>query len=134
MSTSEANFHKFRRAFVLMPAGLLVAPANTNLSHQDMFDKMGLSFAQTLHYLSDTPRGYYMSGDLCLYQGALLDRKTWELKQANYKLVQQYIPDLRALFNLTDDSNMYLGVRVGRIGSVWERINKTTVGEFMRMR
>jgi len=134
MSTSEANFHKSRRAFILMPAGLLVAPANTSLSHQDMFDKMGLSFAQTLHYLSDTPRGYYMSGDLCLYQGALLDRKTWELKQANYKLVQQYMPDLRALFNLTDDSNMYLGVRVGRIGSVWERINKTTIGEFMRMR
>lgn len=136
MSTSEANFHKSRRAFIIMhDVGLVVAPANSNLSHQDMFTKMGLSFAQTMHYLSDTPRGYYMASELCLYQGARPDRETtWELAQKNYKLVQQYIPDLCALFNLKDDSNLYLGVRVGHIGSVWERINKTTIGEFMRMR
>ena len=134
MATNAKQFLESRRAFIIMPAGLLVAPTNTNLSHQDMFTKMGLSFAQTMHYLSDTPRGYYMTGELCLYQGALLNHKTWELKQKNYKLVQQYMPDLRALFNLNDNSNMYLGVRVGNIGDVWERINKTTIGEFMRVR
>lgn len=134
MIHTEQSFHTTRRAFILMPSGLLVAPANINLSHQDMFTKMGLSFAQTTHYLSDTPRGYYMTGELCLYQGALLNHKTWELKQKNYTLVQQYMPDLRALFNLNDNSNMYLGVRVGKVGDVWEKINKTTIGEFMRVR
>jgi hypothetical protein len=135
MATNAKQFHESRRAFIIMrDAGLLVAPTNTNLSLQDMFTKMGLSFAQTMHYLSDTPRGYYMTGELCLYQGALLNQKTWELKQKNYKLVQQYMPDLRALFNLNNDSNMYLGVRVGRVGDVWKRINKTTIGEFMRVR
>jgi hypothetical protein len=29
---------------------------------------------------------------------------------------------------------MYLGVRVGKVGDVWEKINKTTIGEFMRVR
>lgn len=134
-TNTEKTFHESRRAFIIMhDVGLMVAPANSNLSHQDMFTKMGLSFAQTMHYLSDTPRGYYMAGELCLYQGALINRKTWELKQKNYKLVQQYMPDLKALFNLNDDSNLYLGVRVGCVGSVWERINKTTIEQFMQQR
>ncbi len=131
MSTHETKFHESRRAFIIMHDGLILAPANTDLSHQDMFTKMGFSFVQTMHHLTENPRGYHMNGELCLYQGSLNNKKTWELRPANYKLVQQYIPDLKALFNLNDDSNMYLGVRVGRVGDVWERINKTTIGQFM---
>jgi len=132
---NEAKFHESRRAFIIIRnAGLLVSPENSNLSHQNMFTKMGLSFVQTTHYLSDMPRGYYMDGELCLYQGLFDGRKTWELKKTNYSLVQQYMPDLCALFKLNDNSNIYLGVRVGRIGSVWEKINKTTIANFMRMR
>ena len=82
--------------------------------------------------LNKIPRGYYMKGELCVYQGVY--KPTWELAQSNYQIVQQYIPDLCALFNLKDNSNLYLGVRVGRVGEVWERINKTTIGNFMRIR
>ncbi|MBP5794609.1 MAG: hypothetical protein J6W41_01160 [Alphaproteobacteria bacterium] len=134
MSTSEAKFHESRRIFIINPdLGLVIAPSKTNISHVDMIYNMGFNDKQYANVvLNKIPRGYYMKGELCVYQGVY--KPTWELAQSNYQIVQQYIPDLRALFNLTDDSNMYLGVRVGKIGEVWERINKTTIGEFMRMR
>lgn len=134
MDTNAKQFHESRRIFIINPdLGLVIAPSKTNISHVDMIYNMGFNDKQYANVvLNKIPRGYYMKGELCVYQGVY--KPTWELAQSNYQIVQQYIPDLCALFNLKDNSNMYLGVRVGRIGSVWERINKTTVGEFMRMR
>jgi len=82
--------------------------------------------------LMKSPRGYCMDGELCVYQG--FSGPTWELTPSNYTIVQQYMPDLCALFDLNKDSNLYLGVRVGRVGDVWDRIHKTTIGNFMRIR
>ena len=136
MNTNAKKFHESRRAFIIMhDAGLLVAPTNTDISHQDLLLNMGIPLVpDVLRHLTDPPRGYHMNGELCLYQGYLNDEQTWNLQPQNYKLVQQYIPDLKALFNLTDDSKIYLGVRVGRVGEVWEKINKTTIRNFMRTR
>ena len=136
MNKNEANFHESRRAFIIMhDVGLVISQPNTNMSHKDMFLKMGLPLVpDVLRHLTETPRGYYMDGELCVYQGYLLNSPTWNLQPQNYSIVQQYIPDLKELFNLNDNSNMYLGVHVGRIGEVWEKINKTTIGNFMRMR
>ena len=134
MNTNAKQFHESRRIFIINPdLGLVIAPSKTNISHLDMIYNMGFYDKQYANVvLNKIPRGYYMKGELCVYQGVY--KPTWELAQSNYQIVQQYIPDLCALFNLKDNSNMFLGVRVGRIGSVWERINQTTIGEFMRMR
>lgn len=134
MDTNAKQFHELRRIFIINPdLGLVIAPSKTNISHVDMIYNMGFYDKQYANVvLNKIPRGYYMNGELCVYQGVY--KPTWELAQSNYQIVQQYIPDLCALFNLKDNSNMFLGVRVGRIGSVWERINQTTIGEFMRMR
>ena len=133
MSTNEAKFHESRRAFIIMrDAGLLVAPTNTDISHTQMLKNMDLYERDLRYVLREMPRGYCMDGELCVYQG--FSGPTWELTKSNYQIVQQYIPDLKALFNLNDDSNMYLGVRVGEVGEVWERINKTTIANFMNMR
>ena len=133
MNTNAKKFHESRRAFIIMrDAGLLVAPTNTDISHTQMLKNMDLYGRDLRYVLMEMPRGYCMNAELCLYQGFSGD--TWKLADANYSLVQQYMPDLRALFNLNDNSNMYLGVRVGNIGDVWERINKTTIGEFMSVR
>lgn len=133
MNTNEAKFHESRRAFIIMrDAGLLVAPTNTDISHIQMLKNMDLYERDLRYVLMEMPRGYCMNAELCLYQGFSGD--TWKLADNNYTLVQQYIPDLRALFNLNDNSNMYLGVRVGKVGDVWEKINKTTIGQFMRIR
>ncbi|MBR4507337.1 MAG: hypothetical protein IKP24_02265 [Alphaproteobacteria bacterium] len=134
MNTNEAKFHESRRIFIINPdLGLVIAPPKVNISHVDMVYNMGFDDKQYANVvLNKIPRGYYMKGELCVYQGAY--GPTWELAQSNYQIVQQYIPDLRALFNLNDNSNMYLGVRVGKVGDVWEKINKTTIGQFMQQR
>lgn len=134
MDTNAKQFHESRRIFIINPdLGLVIAPPNINISHVDMIYSMG--FYDTNAVLKRIPRGYYMDNILCIYQGTSMTPNTkWELEQSNYQIVQQYMPDLRALFNLNDNSNMYLGVRVGNIGDVWERINKTTIGKFMRVR
>ena len=140
MNTNEAKFHESRRAFVIIQhhtslphnPGLMIAPANTNISHEEMLTAVNFYGRELQDVLMKSPRGYCMDGELCVYQG--FSGPTWELTKSNYQIVQQYMPDLRALFNLNDNSNMYLGVRVGRIGDVWERINKTNIGQFMRMR
>ncbi len=133
MDTNAKQFHESRRIFIINPdLGLVIAPSKTNISHVDMVYNMGFYDKQYANVvLNKIPRGYYMKGELCVYQGVY--KPTWELAQSNYQIVQQYMPDLCALFNLKDNSNMFLGVRVGKIGEVWERINKTTIGEFMRM-
>ena len=140
MAINEANFHKSRRAFIIIMhhtslpqnPGLMVAPANSDISHEQMLNGLNFYSRELQDVLMKSPRGYYMNGELCVYQGVY--GPTWELTQSNYQIVQQYMPDLCALFNLNDNSNMYLGVRVGNIGDVWERINKTTIGKFMRVR
>ncbi len=133
MNTNEAQFHESRRAFIIMrDAGLLVAPTNTDISHTQMLKNMDLYGRDLRYVLMEMPRGYCMDGELCVYQG--FSGPTWELTKSNYQIVQQYMPDLKALFNLNDNSNMYLGVRVGEVGTVWERINKTTIANFMHMR
>ena len=136
MST-EQDFHKSRRAFIIMHhdsflynPGLLVAPKNTDISHEQMLTCVNFHGRELQDFLMKSPRGYCMNGELCVYQG--FSGKTWELTESNYKIVQQYMPDLCALFNLNNDSNLYLGVIVGRVGDVWERINKTTIGNFMQ--
>jgi len=140
MDANTKQFHESRRAFVIIQhhtslphnPGLMIAPANTNISHEEMLTAVNFYGRELQDVLMKSPRGYCMDGELCVYQG--FSGPTWELAQSNYQIVQQYIPDLCALFNLKDNSNLYLGVRVGRVGDVWERINQTTIGEFMRMR
>lgn len=134
MNAKEVQFHKKRRIFIINPdLGLVIAPPNINISHVDMIYSMG--FYDTNAVLKKIPRGYYMDDVLCIYQGASMTPHTkWELSPGNYPIVQQYIPDLRAQLNLKDDTILYLGVVVGEIGRVWKRINKTTIGKFMRMR
>lgn len=140
MNTNEANFHESRRAFIIIMhhttlphnPGLMVAPKNTDISHEQMLNGVNFYGRELQDVLMKSPRGYCMDGELCVYQG--FSGPTWELTPSNYTIVQQYIPDLCALFNLKDNSNLYLGVRVGRVGDVWERINKTTIAEFMKQR
>lgn len=146
MSTGETKFHESRRAFFIMREPklniikgdfpiLLIEDVGDSNSHIQMLQKYKLDQESINKHLVKSPRGYYMNGELCLYQGFNMIAGTlWQLEPQNYSMVQIYLPELCERFNLNDDSNMYLGVRVGRVGEVWEKINKTTVGNFMHMR
>ena len=47
----------------------------------------------------------------------------WALTDDGKKIVQQYSADLRVIFNLNDQTCVYTGVIVGKIGDVWKKIN-----------
>ena len=125
MTEKAATFHTKRRAFIILPdIGLLVAPRNYNISHEQMLKKLGLSQDDILNFLTIYPRGYFMDGELCIYQGYdMIPGVKWVLTNDGKKIVQQYITDLRAIFNLNDETQVYTGVIVGEIGEVWKKIN-----------
>ena len=125
MTEKEAIFHTKRRAFIILSdIGLLVAPRNYNISHEQMLKKLGLSQDDILNFLTIYPRGYFMDGELCVYMGYdMTPGAKWVLTNDGKKIVQQYIADLRAIFNLNDKTQVYTGVIVGEIGEVWKKIN-----------
>lgn len=128
MPGSAKNFHIMRRAFIMSESGLLVAAPGSDISHEQMLSGIGMCSSEIRRALVLNPRGYYMTGELCLYQGCDMRPGTkWELTDAGMKLVQRYSPDLRRMFNLNDETPVYTGVIVGEIGAVWEKINKTAL-------
>ena len=128
MSGPAKNFHIMRRAFIMSESGVLVAAPGSDISHEQMLSGIGMCSSEIRRALVLNPRGYFMKGELCLYQGCDMRPGTkWELTDAGIKLVQGYLPDLRRMFNLNDDTPVYTGVIVGNIGMVWEKINRTTL-------
>jgi len=122
-------FHNQRRAFIIMrDAGLLIAHKNSSISHQEMLKNIGIPQKDITKFLTIYPRGYFLDGELCCYQGYdMTPGAKWELSADGRKIIQKYITDLRAVFCLNDETPVYTGVIVGEIGDVWEKINKTTL-------
>lgn len=137
VKNSEQSFHINRRAFIIMPngTGLVLGPQNADISHKQMFENLGFDATLVQHCLQTYPRGYFMNDELCIYQGCdMTPGKKWELTAQNYTVVQQYMPQLTDVFNLHNDTNLYLGGLVGDVGTIWKKINKTTIADFMRTR
>ena len=131
---SAHTFHTNRRAFIMMPNGdLLIAPESSELSHEQMLKNTGMNANELLKFLADVPRGYFMNRELCIYQGFdMTVGAIWKIKSENYDIVRAFIPRLCKEFSVDDNTNLYLGVRVGEIGAIWEKLYKTTIGAFMR--
>ena len=134
MASNAYDFHIVRRAFIMMPDGnLLVAPKNTDLSHEQMLNNMGMGRDDIPKFLTTVPRGYFMNGELCVYQGFdMTPGAIWRVPVESYNIVRAFIPKLCQEFPITDDTNLYLGVRVGKVGTIWEKLYKTTIGAFVR--
>lgn len=135
-SKSAYSFHTVRRAFIMMPGGaLLIAPANTDISHHQMFQTQGITSDDIQNFLMTVPRGYFMDGEICVYQGAdMTPGAIWQLPVENYSIVRGFVPELKRSFEINDNTNLYLGVRVGEIGTVWEKLYKTTIGSFVHQK
>ena len=134
MISNAYDFHQLRRAFIMMPDGhLLVAPKNTDLSHEQMLNNIGMVGEDVPKFLTTIPRGYFMNGELCVYQGFdMTPGAIWRVPIESYDIVRQFIPKLHREFAITDNTNLYLGVRVGKVGTIWDKLYKTTIGAFMR--
>lgn len=127
LNNPEKIFHKNRRAFIIMPnSGLVVAPVGFEYGHLEMLES--IHFDDIRYAMENFPRGYFMNNELCIYQGFDMTPGTlWQVSNKNINVIQKNIPNFRCEFSVKDDTPVYLGVRVGDIGSVWEKIRRTTI-------
>ena len=69
-----------------------------------------------------------MNGDLCVYTGHdMTPGAVWEITAEQIDTVIKTIPDFRRVFGVTNETPVYLGVRVGKVGAIWEKIRCTTI-------
>lgn len=127
MPDSATDFHTNRRAFIIMPdTGLTVAPNGFSGGHTEFL--MRLHYPRVRYAMDNFPRGYYMNGEICVYSGHdMTPGAVWEIRAEQMATVVKTVPDFRRMFDATDDTPVYLGVRVGKIGDVWEKIRKTNI-------
>jgi len=127
MPDSATDFHTNRRAFIIMPdTGLTVAPNGFSGGHTEFI--MRLHYPRVRYAMDNFPRGYYMNGEICVYTGHdMTPGAVWEIRAEQMATVIKTVPDFRRMFGVGDDTAVYLGVRVGKIGDVWEKIRKTNI-------
>lgn len=108
--------HHLRHAFIIFPnVGVLVEKLGDGLGHQQMLERMGLMPDQVFEILERVPRGYYMAGELCFYQGKDFKPLTPE----NVAWARYYFADLKQILNLPENVRIYSGMIVGKLGSHW---------------
>lgn len=127
MNAGEKNFHADRRAFIIMPdTGLTVAPVGFSGGHTELLVK--LHYPRLRYAMDNFPRGYFMNDELCIYTGHdMTPGAVWEIKEKDMDVVKKAISDFRRVFSVNDETPVYLGVRVGEIGKIWEKIRRTTI-------
>ncbi len=125
-------YHQKRRAFIIVPqVGMIVAQKGSIMSHEEILQSLGISKEKIKNIIKDNPRGYFMDNTLVLYQGGnIKEGESWELKAENYKTVTENFVDMKKLFNLNQDTLIYLGVKQGKLGDVWEKIHQVPITFF----
>lgn len=130
---NATNFHTIRRAFIMMPDGLWVVRKNMDVSHEQMLRVRGIAADEISRIMTEVPRGYFMNNEIVVYQGYdMTPNAIWCLDLGGYQIMRSFIPNLRREFAVNDDTRVWMGVRVGKIGSVWETLYPTTIGALSR--
>ncbi len=133
MKQNATNFHTMRRAFIMMPNELWVAPKNMDITHEQMLRNHGIAANEISRILKEVPRGYFMNNEIVIYQGHdISPNAIWCLDLGGYQIARSFIPNLRREFAVNDNTRVWMGVRVGKIGSVWETLYPTTIGAMTR--
>lgn len=132
MEDEVKQYHQRRRAFVIIPqVGIIVAQKGSIMSHEEILQSIGMSKEKVNEAIKNNPRGYFMDNTLVLYQGGnIKEGESWELKAENYKAVAENFADMKKLFNLNQDTLIYLGVKQGKLGEVWEKIHQVPITFF----
>ena len=130
--TMDANiFHNERRAFIVFPeTGLLVEEFGVSKSHNDMLVSVGFDDKRIRYIIENFPRGYFKDNDLVFYQDDnFTEGNILQLNKNNISVIKKYIYDFENIFKVNDNTNIYLGVKVGKIGDVWDKVNKISLKE-----
>jgi hypothetical protein len=131
MPNEEYEYHSKRRPFIIFPeSGVMFAKPGTALSHNDMLRSLNLNNVNIRHVIDNFPRGYFMNNNLVFYQGDLMQEGTiWQLDKKNIDIIKLYFHDFERIFKINEKTLIYLGVKVGKIGEVWDLLNKVSIDE-----
>lgn len=132
MNQNAEKFHSVRRAFIIMPnTGLILGEINQPFSHREILTNCGLSPEQISFILENYPRGYFLNNKLVIYQADdSKESQAWILQKENYPLVKKYYPDLKNIFHVSPQTQVFLGVAKGKEGEIWPTINEISTDFF----
>lgn len=119
--------------FIFPNVGLIISELGKRPSHPEMLGNMGFSESDVKNIMNNIPRGYYKDGKIAIYQEYEIDKPGYilEIKPEHENVVKEYLKDLAKLLNLDSDTDVYFGMRVGKIGEVWELIRHHKLSEFI---
>lgn len=118
--TAEADFHRKRKAFIILDAGILMARDGFEKSHIDMLRQSGFPEDQANRLIETQPRGFVLDGNLYFYQGMKFHRLSGENKEK----ASSYIFFFRSLGLLPEDGKVYDGMHIGEAGEKWQPISE----------
>ena len=132
MNQAVEEYHRKRRAFIIIPqVGIIIGEHGQPHSHREILKNTGCSDEQISHILENYPRGYFLNNKLVIYQSDdAKGRETWQLQPKNYELVKKYFGDMKKIFDLNAQSQIFLGVSRGKEGEVWPTINEVDINFF----
>lgn len=126
MNEDVINYHKKRRPFIIIPqTGIVFGEYGQPYAHSEILSRLGLNEEQVKQVIETCPRGYFLDNNLVLYQGDdVKEGENWELKPENFDNVRIFYSDLRKIFAINDETRIFLGVKRGKIGDIWDKVNE----------
>jgi len=112
-------------------SGLLISKLGECPSHPEMLKNLGFSKSEIDKNMKDVPRGYYKEGRVAIYQEYEIDKPGYvlEVKPENENVVKEYLKDLKLLLELDQNTDVYMGMIVGKIGDDWKLIRHSKLSE-----
>ena len=119
-NNAELEFHRQRKAFVLLNDGILAACDGFCGSHFDLLCQSGFKPEQARFLISEQPRGYALNGNVYLYQGADFSCLTEE----NRLKAEKWVLFFQKNGWLNHRGQIYDGMRAGEAGNVWQPLKE----------
>lgn len=132
MNDVVKKHHMSRRPFVIVPeVGILLGQKDLEHSHVEMLLGLGLKKDKVQEIIDNYPRGFFMDNRLVIYQGDnVVEGCNWELNEENFDLVRKFFADLKNIFPFDSNTKIFLGVKCGELGTVWEHIKEVGLDFF----
>lgn len=120
---SEKDFHRKRRAFVILKSGILLAETGFSGAHVDLLVESGFSLEQAHELICCRPRGFSSGGSVFAYQG----EDFTVLSAENEAVFKSYFPFFRQNGMLSEDGRAFSGMKTGKIGEIWTGLKEIQI-------
>ena len=117
---AEPEFHRQRKAFVVLDSGILTACDGFDGSHFDLLRQSGFDEEQARLLIAEQPRGYALNGNVYLYQGFDFSCLT----EKNKLKAEKWVLFFQKNGWLKPSGKIFDGMRAGEIGDVWQPLNE----------